>query len=331
MSATPVVLNQDFTLGYTYKRSTGPVVGRFLTELRQRKVVGIKGSDGQVMVPPVEYDPVTAEELTEFVAVADSGVLQSWSWVKYPRPSHLLQQPFAWGLILLDGADTPMMHMVAAADESEVSTGMRVKVRWADEPKGFIDDIAYFVAADSSDEAAPLQAVAELEDVTGIECPVYLDYNFTASSATTRFLSEIKQGRIVGQKCPACNNVYVPPRGSCAACGVVTTEEVECTDKATVESFTIVYIPIPGNPIKPPYIIANLVIDGSNISFIHLMSECINEEIHIGQRVEAVWKPAAEWDYAMDNIRYWRPIDEPDVAIDQIGKINPSATDKGGK
>jgi len=325
MSAEPEVLQQGFTLGYTYTRSTGPVVGRFLTELRNRKVVGIKGSDGKVIVPPVEYDPVTADELTEFVDVADTGVVESWSWVKHPRPKHLIQKPFAWALIKMDGADTPMMHMVSVADESEMSTGMKVKVRWADETKGFIDDIAYFVPADSDDVAAPLEPVADLEEISGIECPIYLDYNFTAGAATSRFLTEIKQGKIVGQKCPECAQVYVPPRGSCAACGVATTEEVECVDKATVESFTIVHIPIPGHPVKPPDTIANLIADGSNISFLHLLSECDNDKIRIGQRVEAVWRPQEEWTYAMDNILYWKPIDEPDVPAELIGKVNPSA------
>lgn len=325
MSAEPEVLNQDFTLGYTYTRSTGPIVGRFFTELRQRKVVGIKGTDGRVICPPVEYDPNSAEALSEFVDLADTGEVLSWSWVKHPRPSHLLQKPFAWALIKLDGADTPMMHMVDAGDESSMSTGMKVKVRWADEPKGFIDDMAYFVPEASDDVAAPLKAVEALEDITDVECPIYLKYNFTAGAATARFLGQIKQGKIVGQKCPECSNVYVPPRGSCAACGVATEEEVECVDKATVESFTIVYIPIPNHPIKPPYVIANLVADGSNISFLHLLSECVNEEVRIGQRVEAVWRPKEEWTYAMDNILYWKPIDEPDVAADQIGKVNPSA------
>ena len=64
------------------------------------------------------------------------------------------------------------------------------------------------------------------------------------------------------QRCPKCEQVYIPPRGSCAACGVPTEEEVELADKATVESFTIVSIPIPGNPIEPPFVVANLVPDG---------------------------------------------------------------------
>ena len=96
---------------------------------------------------------------------------------------------------------------------------------------------------------------------------------------------------------------------------------MELSDKATVQSFTIVAIPIPNHPIQPPYIIANLVADGANISFIHLMSECVNEDVHIGQRVKAVWKPQEEWDYAMDNIKYFVPIDEPDVPVEMIGKV----------
>lgn len=319
MSAEPEVLNQDFTLGYTYTRSTGPVVGRFLTELRDRKVVGIKGSDGKVIVPPLEYDPVTAEELSEFVSVADTGVVKSWCWVKAPRPSHLIDGPFAWAQILLDGADTTMTHMVdCGGDESIMSAGMAVKVKWAEETTGFISDISCFVPADVELAAAPAATGEEQEQITDVECPSYLKYNFTAGSATSRFLSRLKEGKIVGQKCPQCKNVYVPPRGACASCGVATAEEVECADKATVESFTIVHIPIPGNVVKPPFVIANLVVDGSNISFIHLMSECVNEEVRIGQRVQAVWKPEDEWGYAMDNIKYWKPVDEPDVPIDQI-------------
>ena len=111
--------------------------------------------------------------------------------------------------------------------------------------------------------------MSEQQDmITDIKTPVYLQYNFTAGKSPARFLSQIKQGILTGQRCPSCNNVYCPPRGSCAACGVATEEEVVLSGKATVQSFTIVAIPIPGNPIKPPFVIANLVADGANISLI---------------------------------------------------------------
>ena len=162
----------------------------------------------------------------------------------------------------------------------------------------------------------------ENDVITGIETPVYLKYNFTAGAAPTRFLTQLKKGKLTGQCRPEPGApVYVPPRGSCPATGMPTEKEVEVSDKATVQSFTIVHIPIPGNAIEPPFVVANLVADGANISFIHLMSECVNEEVHIGQRVQAVWKPEDEWDYSMDNIKYFKPIDEPDVPVAQIGKL----------
>ena len=48
------------------------------------------------------------------------------------------------------------------------------------------------------------------------------------------------------------------------------------------------------------------------------------EEVHIGQRVQAVWKPESEWDYSMDNIRYFKPIDEPNVPFEKIGTLTAS-------
>jgi uncharacterized OB-fold protein len=320
MSSSAETLSQAFTLGYTYTRSTGPIVGQFLTSLRARKMVGIKASDGKVLMPPVEFDPVSAAALTEFVDVADSGVVKTWCWVKEPRKAHPSDKPFAWAMILLDGADTPMLHWLDAGEEAAVTTGMRVKVRWAAETKGVMDDLNGFVP-ESVALLTELKPAASDEPIIGVESPSYLTYNFTAGKATSLYLRSMKEGKLVGQRCPKCRNVYIPPRGSCAACGVPTEEQVTLGNKATVESFTIVYIPIPGNPIKPPYVIANLVLDGANLSFLHLLSECKNEDVRIGMRVEALWRPEEEWGFAMENIQYFKPIDEPDMAVDLIGKL----------
>ena len=140
----PDVLHQAFELGFTYTRSTGPVVGRFLTGLRDRKIVGIKASDGRVVVPPMEYDPDTAEALSEFVEVGQEGEVVSFAWVKEPREAHPMDRPFAWAMIRLDGADVPMIHCLAADAEDDVATGARVRAVWADETRGFITDICCF-------------------------------------------------------------------------------------------------------------------------------------------------------------------------------------------
>jgi len=41
----------------------------------------------------------------------------------------------------------------------------------------------------------------------------------------------------------------------------------------------------------------------------------------LGQRAQAVWKPAQESDYGMDNILYYKPLDEPDVPVEKIGQV----------
>ncbi len=141
---TPELLTKSFELGYTYTRSTGPVIGHFLSELREGRIVGTRTSDGRVLVPAAEYDPVSAEALTEFVNVGDEGVVTTWSWVVDPISHHLMQKPFAFALIQLDGADVAMLHMVDAGSESAMRSGMRVRARWAAERRGSITDIICF-------------------------------------------------------------------------------------------------------------------------------------------------------------------------------------------
>jgi uncharacterized OB-fold protein len=136
-------LTASHTLEYTYKRSLGPVLSRFFTSLRDHQIVGIRRSDGTVMVPPKEYDPDTSASLDEFVDVSDAGVVKSWSWVAEPRRQQPLDHPFAYALVQLDGSDTAFLHVVDAGSESAMSTGMRVKARWAEETVGSITDFVF--------------------------------------------------------------------------------------------------------------------------------------------------------------------------------------------
>ena len=151
------VLRAPYTLEYTYRRSLGPVIGRFLAGLREGRIEGVRTASGQVLVPPVEYDPDTGEAVLDggdphtpatgvasFVPVAETGTVTTWAWMSAPRPHQPLAHPFAWALIKLDGADTAMLHAVDAGLPERMSTGMRVRVRWANERVGSILDIACF-------------------------------------------------------------------------------------------------------------------------------------------------------------------------------------------
>ena len=144
------LLSAPLVIEYPFKRTTGPVIGAFLTGLREGILVGSRASDGRVLVPPMEYDPVTSEPLTEIVEVGPAGVVTTWAWVREPMPKHPLDRPFAWALIQPDGADSPMLHAVDAGDVAAMSTGMRVTPRWRAEREGHINDIECFVPEGTS-------------------------------------------------------------------------------------------------------------------------------------------------------------------------------------
>lgn len=133
---------------FAYTRSTGPVVGAFLTGLRDRRVLGAVDSTGRTVVPPPEYDVATAAPIDPeaLVEVATEGVVTSWAWNPTPRAGQPFDRPFAWVLVRLDGADTSLLHALDAPRDS-IRTGVRVRVRWAEQTRGFIDDIACFEVA----------------------------------------------------------------------------------------------------------------------------------------------------------------------------------------
>lgn len=135
------VFSAPLVIEYPFKRTTGPVIGAFLTGLRERILLGIRGTDGRVLVPPTEYDPLTGAELSELVELGDAGVVDTWCWVREPMPKHPLQRPFAWALVRPDGADVGFLQAVDAGAPEAMSTGMRVRARWADEREGTIHDL----------------------------------------------------------------------------------------------------------------------------------------------------------------------------------------------
>lgn len=155
--------------------------------------------------------------------------------------------------------------------------------------------------------------------VKSLVTPTRLDYAYTATGAQAEFLKALSEGRLIGQRCPECRKVYCPPSGACPRCGVATEETVPVADRGTVTTFCIVRVPSDVIELKLPYCTANIVLDGSDIPFIALLQECEAADVRIGMRVEAVWRPRAEWGPTFENIRWFRPTGEPDVPVEKLG------------
>lgn len=155
-----------------------------------------------------------------------------------------------------------------------------------------------------------------MSPLTILKTPTLIRYEVTAGEVTTRFLTGILQKKLMGQRCPACEKVYLPPRGSCPTCAVPTTDAIEVGPRGTVTTFSVVRIPFEGQMLTPPYACAHIVLDGADVPLLHIIGGCDVDTVRIGMRVEAVWADIIEPTLA--SVRYFHPIDEPDVADDVI-------------
>lgn len=312
-------LSAPLKLSFDYTRSVGPLLSQFFTALRERRIVGVRGSDGRVHVPPAEYDPVTYAALTEVVPVSAVGTVQSWTWQSTPLEGQPLDRPFAWALITLDGADTPLLHAVAVNSADEIKTGDRVHAHWVDEPVGAITDIAYFLPGDDEE---PVQPAADGRDPVTVQVtPSFIEIQHTASLPETTFLKALEEGKLLGGRTRSSRDgkpgkVYFPPKEADPATGLELDEFIELVDKGTVTTFAVINIPFPGQRIKPPYVAAYVLLDGADIPFLHLVTEIDPADVRMGMRVQAVWKPREEWGLGIDNIDYFKPTGEPDADYD---------------
>ncbi|MCW2784797.1 MAG: DNA-binding protein [Marmoricola sp.] len=310
------VLHAPMKVEFDYTRSLGSVLSQFMSALKQHSVLGGVLADGRVVVPPPEFDPVTHLAITELVPVSDHGTVQSWSWVPEPVSQQPLDKPFAFAQVLLDGSDAPMLHAVDVDAPADISTGMRVRVRWAEETIGSIRDIACFEPAGDSETSGSASMDFGPPEVTGMISPVNLAYDYAASPEETKFFRGLSEGKLFGQRCPVCEKVYIPPRGACPVDGVPTAEEIELPDRGTLTTYCVVNVPFKGQTIPIPYVSAYVLLDGADIAFLHLILDIDAADVRMGMRVEAVWKPREEWTTSLDNIRYFRPTGEPDAEYD---------------
>jgi uncharacterized OB-fold protein len=314
-------LSAPLKLSFDYTRSVGPLLSQFFTALRERRIVGVRGSDGRVHVPPAEYDPVTYEPLTEVVPVSSVGTVMSWTWQSTPLEGQPLDKPFAWALIKLDGADIPLLHAVDAGSSDAISTGTRVHAHWIDEPAGAITDIAYFLPGDEEETVEPSSVSDDREPVKIQVSPSMIEIQHTASLPESRFLRALEEGKLLAARTRKGRGdkpgpVYFPPKEADPATGLELDEFLELDDKGTVTTFAIINIPFPGQRIKPPYVAAYVLLDGADIPFLHLVTEIDPADVRMGMRVQAVWKPREQWGLGIDNIDYFRPTGEPDADYD---------------
>ena len=132
----------------TYDHALGETASWFYTQLRDHaRLYGRRSAnDGRVLVPPRAFSDETLEPTTEWVEVGPGGVIETFTIVYEPFRG-LPAPPYAFGYVMLDGADTALGGMFRGVDLSNpdaaaqaLKIGTRVMTRFEDVRKGDVSD-----------------------------------------------------------------------------------------------------------------------------------------------------------------------------------------------
>ena len=136
---TPIAVHYDY--------SVGAGSSTFLRAIRGGRILGARCPDtGKVYVPPRLSSVETASPMSELVELPDRGVVYTYCIVNIKFYDQVLEIPYAYAYIILEGADSAIMHLIQECPVEEMRPGMRVAAVWKDpsEWTESMENIRYF-------------------------------------------------------------------------------------------------------------------------------------------------------------------------------------------
>ena len=129
----------------------------------------------------------------------------------------------------------------------------------------------------------------EVEGLT-LKGQIAVPYTWWVGEVGSRFLIALRdEQKILGNRCPRCGRVYVPPRRNCGQCFVDIDDWVELPGQGTVTARTIVRFGYGVQPCEPPFAYVLVKLDGADVSLLHIVKNDL-DRLENGVRVEALFK-----------------------------------------
>jgi uncharacterized OB-fold protein len=137
-------------------------------------------------------------------------------------------------------------------------------------------------------------------------------YAWDTGIAIGAYLAGLREGKLLGSHCSSCRKTVVPPREVCEQCFKPMDRYVELADSGTINTFSLCYVTWDVKRIEEPEIPAVIEIDGASPmhGIMHKLGDVAPDEVRIGMKVQAVWKPAEEREGSITDILYFKPIGE---------------------
>ena len=128
-----------------YRYTPGTATSLFLRAMKEGRFEGRRcPSCSKVYFPPRGGCSMCGVEFAETVPLANTGTVATYTVVNVNFANRTVDLPYVVAEVKFDGADVTTSLLLKGVGVDEVRQGMRVRVRWADERVGFINDIACF-------------------------------------------------------------------------------------------------------------------------------------------------------------------------------------------
>ena len=145
------------TISVDQKFSTGPVMGKFLNALKDKKILANRCPKcGRMQLPAREVCAECRVRVDDWVEVGPKGQIRYMEYVYYAFPDPLTgetrETPYGSGMLLLDGCkgNEIFMHLIRPDQIDKIKfgrddkSGTRVRPVWNEKRTGSIFDIKYF-------------------------------------------------------------------------------------------------------------------------------------------------------------------------------------------
>lgn len=271
----------EISLPYTL--TPGQAAGTFLAEMKNRRIVGSRFANGEVVAPAQDFAASDGEPMEGFVEAPQTGEIAAFTRV----------DGIIIAFISLDGCSNRFPHRILA-DLEDVFIGARVKAVWDDGFENSILAIKGFALA--PDE--PVGTVSELLEteapVGSLDYALSLHYEHAYGPYYGRMFDEIKGfGRLMGVRTSGGDAALLPPREIDDVTHKPTGTWKTCADTGTIRGCSIINMEFMGQTRKPPYVYAEIVLDGASTRLIHMIDiddvEHAKKNIGPGTRVRAIW------------------------------------------
>lgn len=271
------VINMPYTL------TPGRAAGVFLAEVANRRIVGSKFASGMVVAPAQDFSHVDGEAPIELVEVPQTGVLNGYTQVG----ANLI------GLVRLDGCDNDFPHRILA-DYGDLAVGQRVEAVWDEEVETSILAIKGFKPNPDAAQGSVRELAEPATPIDVLPYKMELHFDHAYGPYYGRMFDEIREhGRLMGVRTSSGDDALLPPREIDDITHKRTGTWKACANTGTIRGCSIINMEFLGQTRTPPYVYAEIVLDGASTRLIHMIDiesiEWAKENIKPGTRVRAIW------------------------------------------